>query len=416
MPSRFTVGYGGLDVGDAVEISGFVAPGFEPVRAQFERNFAHHREVGASVCVYRGDECVVDLWGGVMDPETEAPWQADSIINTFSVTKGLVALAVLQLEDQGRLDLDAPVTEVWPDFGRAGKQSITLRHILNHRSGVAALDQPLSLEDCLTWQNIDDAIVAQAPLWEPDTDQGYHGVTWGFLVPSIVARAAGTRIEDVFNPMATALDAEAYLGVPTEKLPQCATLLYRSPLYALLNVMKRVTEGGINGPFFRNVVFRPSGDAARAFSNPASLGARGFGNYNLDEVRQAVLPWTNINASARGIARMYAPLASDGEAFGVRVFSPEAAQRPRACQSWTERDRIMRKPLGFSQGFLRAEPGVFTPTEDFLGHPGTGGCLGYADPKTGVSFGYVMNRMRSHVRSPTAMALSQAVYASMERG
>ena len=90
-----TVGYGGLDVGDAVEISGFVAPGFEPVRAQFERNFTHHREVGASVCVYRGDECVVDLWGGVMDPETEAPWQADSIINTFSVTKGLVALAVL---------------------------------------------------------------------------------------------------------------------------------------------------------------------------------------------------------------------------------------------------------------------------------------------------------------------------------
>ena len=409
MPSRFTVGYGGLDVGDAVEISGFVAPGFEPVRAQFERNFTHHREAGASVCVYRGDECVVDLWGGVMDPQTEAPWQADSIINTFSVTKGLVALAVLQLEDQGRLDLDAPVTEVWPDFGRAGKQSITLRHILNHRSGVAALDQPLSLEDCLTWQNIDDAIVAQAPLWEPDTDQGYHGVTWGFLVPSIVARAAGTRIEDVFNPMATALDAEAYLGVPTEKLSQCATLLYRSPLYALLNVMKRVTEGGINGPFFRNVVFRPSGDAARAFSNPASLGARGYGNYNLDEVRQAVLRTTASARDRIACTHPWPPMVR----LGVRVFSP-GAPSAQACQSWTERDRIAR--LSASLRDFAGRAGVFTPTEDFLGHPGTGGCLGYADPKTGVSFGYVMNRMRSHVRSPTAMALSQAVYASMERG
>ena len=112
---------------------------------------------------------------------------------------------------------------------------------------------------------------------------------------------------------------------------------------------------------------------------------------------------------------MYAPLATDGEAFGVRVVSPEAAQRPRTCQSWSERDRIMRKPLGFSQGFMRAETGLFTPNEDFLGHTGTGGSLGYADPKAGVSFGYVMNRMRSHVRSPTAMALSQAVYASLER-
>ena len=80
-----------------MEISGFTAPGFEPVREQFERNFTHHREVGASVCVYQGDECVVDLWGGVMDPETATPWQSDSLINTFSVTKGLVALAVLQL-------------------------------------------------------------------------------------------------------------------------------------------------------------------------------------------------------------------------------------------------------------------------------------------------------------------------------
>ncbi len=402
-------------LGVSLEISGFVAPGFEPVRAQFERNFTHHREVGASVCVYRGDECVVDLWGGVTDPKTAMPWQAESLMNTFSVTKGLVALAVLQLEDQGRLDLDAPVTEVWPDFGRAGKQAITLRHILNHRSGVAALDRPLSLEDCLTWRNVDDAIVAQEPLWEPDTDQGYHGVTWGFLVPSIIERATGARIEDVVNSMAASLGAEVYLGVPAEKLPQCATLIYRAPLYAFANVMKRVTEGGINGPFFRNVLFRPKGDAARAFSNPASLGARGFGNYNLDAVRKAVLPWTNIHASARGVARMYAPLATDGTAFGVRVFSAEGAHKPRACQSWSERDRVMRKPMGFSQGFLRAETGVFTPSEDFLGHPGTGGCRGYADPKTGISFGYVMNRMRSHVRSPTAVALSQAVYASMER-
>ena len=154
-----------------------------------------------------------------------------------------------------------------------------------------------------------------------------------------------------------------------------------------------------------------------AFSNPASLGARGFGNYNLDEVRQAVLPWTNINAlfgtGNRANARHPWPPTVK---LGVPRLQPRGGS---AAQSLPDLDRARphhAQATGFSQGFLRAEPGVFTPSEDFLGHPGTGGCLGFADPKTGVSFGYVMNRMRSHVRSPTAMALSQAVYASMERG
>ena len=164
------------------------------------------------------------------------------------------------------------------------------------------------------------------------------------------------------------------------------------------------------------MILRPRGDAARAVANPASLGVRGFQNYNLNAVRQAVLPWTNVNASARGLARMYAPLAGSGEAFGVRVMQAEAAARPITVQSWSECDRVMRKPLGFSQGFIKEQPGVFSPTTHFFGHPGTGGCLGFADPHAGISVGYVMNRMRSHVRSPTAMALTHAIYAAIENG
>ena len=112
---------------------------------------------------------------------------------------------------------------------------------------------------------------------------------------------------------------------------------------------------------------------------------------------------------------MYAPLASDGTALGVHVVSPEAAMKLRGRQSWSDCDRIMRKSMGFAQGFLKEEAGVFTPHDAFLGHPGTGGCLGFADPEMGISFGYVMNRMRSHVRSPTAMALSHSVYDALAR-
>ncbi len=403
----------GHETGALVTVSGFVAPGFEGVRTVFQQNFEVHREVGASVCAYLNGELVVDLWGGVAHPSTGQAWEADSMINTFSVTKGIVALAILQLEDQGKIDLDAPVSSYWPEFGQAGKARITFRQILNHRSGVVAIESPLSLEDCIAWRGVDEAIERQEPLWEPGTDQGYHGVSWGFLVRCIVQRATGNNIGDLVNAIAKELQADAYLGVPDDKLPLCATLVYRTPGQAAGNLLKRMTEGGLNGRFFRNVLLRPRGDAARAFSNPAALGARGFGNYNRDDVRQAVLPWTNVHASARGVARMYAPLAADGEAFGVRVVSPEAAAIPRTVQSWTEFDRVMRKPLGFAQGFIKELEGMFSPSPGFMGHPGTGGCLGFADPDTGLSFGYVMNRMRSHVRSPTAIALSQSVYAAM---
>ena len=102
-------------------VHGTVAPGFEPVRDVFARHFEEAGEVGASVCVIRDGQPLVDLWGGLADPTDGTPWEADTLVNIFSTSKGVVAHAVLRLVDQGLMDLDAPVAEVWPDFARNGK-------------------------------------------------------------------------------------------------------------------------------------------------------------------------------------------------------------------------------------------------------------------------------------------------------
>ena len=122
-------------------VKGTVSEGFEAVRTVLQRHFDELGEVGASVCVIRDGELVVDLWGGVADRDTGTPWQADTLVNTFSVTKGAVAIAILRLEDRGELDLDAPVAAAWPAFAANGKERITLR--LN--KGVELTDLVLEL-------------------------------------------------------------------------------------------------------------------------------------------------------------------------------------------------------------------------------------------------------------------------------
>ena len=394
-----------------VEIHGEVSPGFEPVADVFARHFESAGEVGASLCVYRGDEVVVDLWGGVADPERGVVWTADTLVNVFSVSKGLVALALLRLEDRGELDLDVVVADVWPEFAQAGKASITLRQILNHTSGVVAVDQPLSLADVLAWEPVERAVAAQAPLWEPGTDQGYHMVTWGLLVRAVVPRLVGRSIGELLrDEVAVPLDADVHLGLPDPEHERVASLQSFSGAKTALILGKGMVRRGMDGRFFRNTLLRRSSPGARAAANPRELGVFGLKNFETPEVRRAELPWANVHATARGIARAYAPAASGGTGLGVEWVSAEAAARPVTAQSWSECDQTIRKPLGFSQGFVKEEPGVFSPNRAWFGHPGTGGHLGFADPEAGISLGYTMNRLRPNVRSPTARALSRAVY------
>jgi len=394
-------------------IHGTVASGFEPVREVFASHFARLGEVGASVHVIRDGEAVVDLWGGIADQGTGAPWNRVTLVNTFSVTKGAVAVAMLRLEDRGEIDLDEPVAARWPEFGANGKDAITLRQILNHRSGLVAIDTPLSLDDVLAWDPVDAAVIAQAPLWKPGTKQGYHAVSWGMLlrciVPRIIGRSIGTALAEIAGP----LQADVFVGLPEAELSRCAALVPMGAVRGAGSVVGAMMRDGIDGRFFRNSLLRPRSPGARAVANPKSLGALGLTNFDQPRVRMAELPWANLHASACGLARLYAPLAGDGEAFGVRVVSAEAAQRPREPQTWSDVDLTLRKPVGWSQGFLKEEPTMFSPNSTWMGHSGTGGALGYADPTARISFGYTINKMRPNVRSPTALELSRTVYACL---
>ena len=118
-----------------VAIGGTVAPGWEPVREAFEENFRSRGEIGGACAVYRHGEKVVDIWGGVRDAATGAPWDEDTMVLVYSATKGAAAMTLALAHSRGWLDWDERVATYWPEFGQAGKERITVRQLLAHQAG-----------------------------------------------------------------------------------------------------------------------------------------------------------------------------------------------------------------------------------------------------------------------------------------
>lgn len=392
------------------EIHGFVAPGFEGVRDAFVANFRERRELGAAYAVHLDGELVVDLWAGTADPTTGRPWAEDTPMVVFSATKGLAALRMLQLTEQGRFDPDAPVADYWPGFGQNDKESVTGRMILNHRAGLSAVDGPMDLRDFADPEaRVAPALAQQRPSWAPGSDQGYAACTYGAYVGELHRRVTGESLGTAFaREIAAPLGLDTWIGAPPEAIGRAARLVPVGPrTFATRHVPTLLTRRTHEGRLFRRIV-RKGHLVHRAFTNP---DMQGFDTLNEPWALALELPWMGALTTARSLSRAYAAMV--GPVDGVRLVSDASVDSLRPRQTWSTRDRVLQKPLGWSQGFLKEEPHLFSPNPDSFGHPGAGGPFGWVDPDRRLAMGYVMNRMDWRIRSPRAVALARATVAAL---
>ncbi|GHH90621.1 esterase [Streptomyces capillispiralis] len=384
------------------DVHGTVAEGFEPVRAAFVRNFGTLGERGAAVAVYRDGRRVVDLWAGTRDVDGTEPWQRDTAQVVRSATKGVAAAVLLLLHQRGELDLDAPVAEHWPEFKAHGKDRTLVRHVLNHRAGLPVLDHPLGLEEAADPARAAEAVAAQAPVWEPGTDHGYHALTYGWLLDELVRRVTGRGSgEWIASEIAAPLGLDLWVGLPDAQAHRVGRV------------------GRIEGPEPSSGVLRarPKRSVTEAYADPSSLTRRAFAaitpfpDQNDPAFRAAALPAANGVATADGLARFYASLT--GPVDGVRLLEPATVERARAEES-AGPDRVLVVGTRFGLGYmLHGGASPFLAPGSF-GHPGRGGSLGFADPESGVAFGYVTNGFRRTVTAdPRAQALVRAVRQSL---
>ncbi|MFB8279409.1 serine hydrolase domain-containing protein [Nocardia colli] len=363
-------------------IDGTVAPGFEAVRDAFAANFADQGDIGAAVCVYLDGRPVVDLWGGLADPDTGRPWERDTLQLVYSATKGVVTAAAQLLVQRGLLDLDAPVARYWPEFAAAGKGEIPVRWLLTHQAGLAAIDKPVPLADALAWTPMVDALAAQTPNWTPGTDHGYHGRTFGWLVGEVIRRITGRTVgQFLAEEIAGPYDVDFFIGLPAAQRDRISRLVF-APKPDLDSVPDELIPEQL----------RPMVAAMR---DPESLANRAFQitdppdiDFNSPAVHAAEIPASNGIGTARGLARLYASLV--GEVDGKRLLTAETLTAAIREQT-SGIDRVIMLPDRYATGFMLPIADLTLGGPNTFGHPGRGGSLGYADPERNLAFAYVTN-------------------------
>jgi CubicO group peptidase (beta-lactamase class C family) len=394
-------------IGGMTMIHGRVATGFEAVRDVFQANFDIGAEDGAAFAAYHRGLQVVDLWGGVADTTTGKLWSENTMVLTYSTTKGATAMCANRLIEQGLLDVDAPVARYWPEFARAGKDAVTVADLLAHRAGLAWIDGTMSFDDALAWEPVIEALARQSPAWEPGTDHGYHAVTFGYLVGEVVRRISGRTIGTYFDEeIAGPLGADWYIGLPTALESRVARLVpfESGPDGNPFDGLGALDGGSGDDPVMADLLAQlapylgPDGALTRALGAPG--GAFSSPDAWQDpRLHAAEIPAANGICDARSVARVYGACVSDvARAAGgtFRVLSPGQLDTALVQQTAGPDRVLVGMDIQWGLGFMLnvgaiALAGLGGPRS--FGHFGMGGSVGWADPDLELGLGYVMNRM-----------------------
>jgi CubicO group peptidase (beta-lactamase class C family) len=368
-----------------MRLHGHVHPEFWPVARALARQLRRSERGGAAVCVYHHGECVVDIWGGARDA-AGTPWQADTMAVSFSTTKGVTATALHILVDRGRLDYDDPVARYWPEFAQAGKERITVRHLLCHQAGLygirSLVDDARRLRD---WGYMTNALAGAAPALPPGTASAYHGITYGWLVGEVIQRVAGRPFAEVIQrELAEPLELDGlYVGAPVAQFSRAARLLM-------------ATNGSMSGAFEKRLrrlqrvlsALRIRFDVTRMIDALLPPGIESFA-WDAPETLAASIPAANGLFTARALAKLYAVLAAGGQWQGRRLLSE--ATLARATEIQTRRmDLVVPFPMHWRLGYHRAITLRGTPPRGF-GHYGFGGSGAWADPERQLAVALVLN-------------------------
>jgi CubicO group peptidase (beta-lactamase class C family) len=394
----------------AAEIEGHVAQGFERVADVFRDNFRRRDELGAAVAVYRGHERLVDLWGGVANRQSGARWQRDTVILMYSATKGLTGLTLAHAHSRGLFDYDEPVSRYWPEFAQHRKDTITIRQLLSHQAGLAAVDEALTPELLADHDRRDALLARQRPEWAPGQHHGYHTTSFGFYAAALLRRSDKQRrgvsayfADEIAKPLGLAFwiglprdFAIARLGRIDSRAPRSFPDLRKIPFGLLLQAInsRSLTMRSLLNPYVK----RASDLDAPTFwhlEHPSTIG--------IGEVR--------------AIARAYSEFASGAKTLAIDRRTLDAIECAPTPPPGGLFDLVMRMKKNYSLGFTKPMPhSGFGTSHRAYGTAGMGGSFAFADPDQAIGYAYAPNRLGIHIADdPREKALRDAVYSCLRK-
>ncbi|MGV8844800.1 MAG: serine hydrolase domain-containing protein [Pseudomonas sp.] len=377
-----------------MQIQGHFDLQFEAVAEAFAALFENPQERGAALCIQIGGETVLDLWAGSADREGEQPWHTDTLLNLFSCTKTFAAVAALQLVGEGKLQLDAPVADLWPEFAAAGKGAITLRQLLCHQAGLPALREVLPAAALYDWSTMTASLAAEQPWWTPGEGQGYAALTYGWLVGELLRRADGCSPgESIVTRTALPLGLDFHVGLDDAEFHRVAHIVRG----------KGVIGDAAAQRLLKVVMSEPAAMSTRAFTNPPSI----MTSTNKPEWRRMQQPAANGHGNARSLAGFYAGLL-DGRLLDAALLAEMTREHG------VGQDKTLLTSTRFGLGCMLDQPQQANATYGLgpqaFGHPGAGGSIGFADPERQVAFGFVTNTLGPYIlMDPRAQQLARCL-------
>lgn len=327
-------------------------------------------ETGLQVAVIHKGQLIVDAWSGLANSVTGEPVTATTLFPGFSVTKGIAATLVHWAAERHGLDYHTPVAKYWPEFGKNGKASITLRQALDHTAAVPHLPNDIRPVDLTDWDKMTAIVANLSPLWEPGTRFEYHALTSGWIWGEVIRRVDGRDFSTVLRaeicePLGL---RDLHVGIPANAEPRVATL-------------EEIGEP-----------WEPAEPPPPFSSVPNSLQPL-YELMNRSDARQACIPAANGIFCARDLARFYAALLPGGIG-GMELLPPDRIQTA-----------ITSRPLGYQSS--ESEPAMGGMQS--FGHNGHGGPLAFADRQRGFSFAFVRNRLRGPNQPDTRRLLADEI-------
>ncbi|MGY0061958.1 serine hydrolase domain-containing protein [Streptomyces sp. LZ34] len=347
-----------------MKVEGFVADGYDAVRQVFQRLMDEGLETGAGLSVWREGREVVRLSGGWADAGRSRPWQSDTLVQPYSLSKSFVTLAALVAVREGALALDEPIARYWREYGVRGKERTTLRQVLTHRAGQPRFAAEASGLDLLDDSGLRESLARAAPEYAPGTSLGEHALTYGHLVDGILRAGAGTTLGEMFNDVVRpALGLDAWFGVPDHALDRVADLEYADPDWP------------------RQL------HAAPWLEIPA--GALDIARTNSRAWRQSVFGAANLHTTATAMAAFFSRLTSeDGpvhELLGPRLHTELLTSQV------TDFDEVFGTEITWTLGFIR--------DKGKIAKGGIGGSVAWWSLRHQHACAYLTRRLDDHSRA-----------------
>ncbi|MRH90044.1 serine hydrolase [Nocardia sp. SYP-A9097] len=362
-------------------VGGYATSEFGPLVKTFARLMGGQPGAGGALTVHLRGTPLVEIWTGESAPAT--PWTADTGAIVFSATKGIAATVIHRLADRGLIDYDTPVAAYWPEFAANGKERITVRHLLSHRAGLSGLPEiAAGLDDILDHRLMEQRLAAAKPDHLLGTPT-YHALTYGWLLAGLARAVTGRGMAELFRTeIAAPLGTDGiHLGRPPATSATTAATMHGGRLafigttYISLILGRTHTLPGALGA------------AARALLLP---GLEDFLEGEAPPILDTELPAGNGVCTATGLATLYSALANDGMSQGRRFLSPSTMKTMRRIESYSLDHALFYIPMLWHMGYHSLPmPGARAG----FGHVGLGGSFGWADPRRGLSVGFVHNRL-----------------------